>query len=151
MSSDSRNQREKLKEEYKEHYHKMREAKERLNRSKKTYKITQALKNMNTSELMESFDAFLFEVKSKIAHAEARLDVVLDNLDESGRAPLQQEETTEAFSKSQARQTLKQLKIEMGQLYSEIEHQASSMNTEKTVGRSSDTKTKSPPNKTVDL
>lgn len=137
MSSDSRNQREKLKEEYKAHYRKMRETKERLNRTRKKHNIVQALKNMDSTELMESFDSFLFEVKSKVAHAEARLDVALDSLESDSSSPVQQAEHDEVVKKQRAKETLKQLKNEMGLLYSELEQQADAINVDKTIGRSS--------------
>lgn len=136
MSSDSRNQREKLKEEYKAHYRQMREAKERLKQQKTKHNIVQALKNMNSAELMESFDSFLFEVKSKVAHAEARLDVALDSLDAEPNSSVNDIENEEVLKKQQAKETLKQLKNEMGLLYSELERQADAINVNKTIGRS---------------
>lgn len=136
MKSDSRSQREKLRQEYKEHYRKMRETKERLNQTRKKHNIVQALKNMDSSELMESFDSFLFEVKSKVAHAEARLDVALDSLESEGASPVHDVENDEVLKKQKAKETLKQLKNEMGLLYSELERQADEMNVNKTIGRS---------------
>lgn len=138
MSSDSRSQREKLKEEYKQHYRKMRETKERLKRTQKKRNIVEALRNMDSTELMESFDSFLFEVKSKVARAEARLDVALDSLDmdtEADGPAVNEAETDEAFNRAKARETLKQLKNEMGLLYSELERQAEAINVDKTIGR----------------
>jgi hypothetical protein len=140
MGSDSRSQREKLKEEYKNHYRKMRETKERLKQTQKKHNIVEALKNMDSTELMESFDSFLFEVKSKVAHAEARLDVALDSLDEEGVSPVQQAENDEVLKKQRAKETLKQLKNEMGLLYSELEQQADAINVDKTIGRSAEDK-----------
>src|SRR5699024_1005330 len=110
----------------------------------KTHNITQALKNMDTSELMERFDSFLGDIKSKIAHAEARLDVALDNLDRSKGSDIFDSEQEEAFSNHRAHETLEQLKMEMGQLYREIEHQAASMEVDKTIGRSAPEQTVPP-------
>lgn len=135
MSSDSRSQREKLKEEYKQHYRKMRDAKKRAKQARRKHNIVEALKNMNSSELMESFDSFLFEVKSKVAHAEARLDVALDSLDKDTGSPLAQAENEEAFNQAKAKETLKQLKNEMGMLYSELEQQADAIDVDKTIGK----------------
>lgn len=135
MSENSRNQREKLKEEYKEHYRKMRETRERLKQTKRKKSIVDALRDMDSSQLMESFDTFLFDVKSKVAHAEARLDVALDSLDEEGGSPMQQAENEEVLKKAKAKETLKQLKNEMGMLYSELERQAEAINVDKTIGR----------------
>ncbi len=135
MSSESRNQREQLKREYKKHYRKMREAKERLRRTEKTQNIAVALKNMDTDELMASFDSFLFEVKSTVAHAEAKLGVALDTLEERDFSSAQQEERDEVSTQTKAKETLRQLKNEMGFLYSEIERQAEALDVEKTIGQ----------------
>lgn len=136
--SNSREDRERLKEEYKEHYRKMREAKERLNRAKKTRNITEALRNMDTSEVMNSFDDFLYSVKSKIASVEARLEVAMDSLsseEETGAAgSLKEMERDEELKKEKAKETLRQVKIEMGMLYNEIERHADNIRVEKTIG-----------------
>lgn len=136
MSDDSRKERERLKEEYKEHYRKMRETKERLDRAKRTQNITGALRKMDTSQLMNSFDDFLFNVKSKIAGVEARLDLAMDSLtsDDEQFGSMQEQQRKEELQKIQAKETLKQVKLEMGQLYNEIERQADSMRVEKTIG-----------------
>lgn len=136
MSSDSRKKRERLKEEYKEHYRKMREAKEQLNRTRHKRNITEALRNMDTSELMESFDDLLFTVKSKIASVEARLDIAMDNLagDETEHEGMSEHKRDEEMQKTKARETLKKVKLEMGKLYNEIEEQANNMHVEKTIG-----------------
>lgn len=136
MSKESRNQRDQLKQEYKKHYRKMRQAKERLKRNRKTQNIAQALKNMDSTELMASFDSFLFEVKSKVANAEARLDVALDSLEEKDFSSVQQHDQEPASDKIHAKETLKQLKAEMGMLYNEIEQQAVALDVDKTVGNS---------------
>lgn len=136
MSSESREQRERLKEEYKEHYRKMREAKQQLNRTRQKRNISEALRNMDTSELMESFDDFLFTVQSKIASAEARLDVAMDSLAEEDLSTgLDEQQRDEELRKNKAKETLRQVKLEMGKLYNEIEEQANSMKVQKTVGK----------------
>lgn len=135
MSSDSREEREKLKEEYKEHYRKLRDVKERLARSQKTKNISEALKNMDTTQLTETFDDFLYKVKSKIANVEARLDVAMDSLATSDEDIEAEMEREEALRKAKAKETLRQAKIEMGLLYTEIEQQADSMSVEKTIGK----------------
>ncbi len=134
MSSDSREDREKLKEEYKQHYRKIREVKERLARSQKTQNISDALKNMDTTQLTDTFDEFLYKVKSKIANVEARLDVAMDSLAMSEDDALAEAERDEELKKERAKETLRQAKIEMGLLYTEIEQQADSMSVEKTIG-----------------
>ncbi len=132
--SDSREERERLKEEYKEHYRKIREVKERLARSQKTQNISDALKNMDTTQLTDTFDEFLYRVKSKIANVEARLEVAMDSLADTDDDITSEIERDEELKKAKAKETLRQAKIEMGLLYNEIEQQADSMSVEKTIG-----------------
>lgn len=137
MARDSRSERERLKEEYKAHYRKMREIKEQHSRAKKTQNIAQALKNMDKSQMLESFDSFLYSVKHKLASVEARLDVAMENLSEDEQATVSEQQLDEQMAKTKAKDTLRQVKMEMGLLYEEIERQASSIDMNKTVGRSS--------------
>jgi len=136
MSKDSRSERERLKEEYKAHYRKVRKTKERLTRAKKTQNITNALKEMDKSQMLESFDHFLDSVKHRIASVEARLDVAMDSLDpeDSSSETSDEGELDEQMDHVRAKETLKQMKMEMGLLYEEIEQQAGSIRVEKTIG-----------------
>lgn len=123
-------ERERLKEEYKAHYRKMREDRERFNRTKKTQNITQALKNMDKSQMLESFDDFLYSMKHKLASVEARLDVAMEGLSGS----VKEQQLDEELTKENAKDTLRQVKMEMGLLYKEIERQAESIQVNKTIG-----------------
>lgn len=134
MSKDSRSERERLKEEYKAHYRKMRETKERYSRAKKTQNITQALKNMDKSQMLESFDDFLYSVKHKLASVEARLDVAMESISDDVESEVQKQELDEEMRKAKAKDTLRQVKLEMGLLYEEIERQADSIQVNKTIG-----------------
>lgn len=137
MSSKSEQDRERLKEEYKEHYRRIKEAKERLRRAEQKGKISQAVHNMNADSLLESVDEFLGKVKDKVTHVEARLDVAMDSLEDeetSAGSMLKEEELDEEMKKQKAKQTLKQVKAEMGMLYNEIEKHADEIHTEKTIG-----------------
>ncbi len=134
MSSRSEQERDRLKEEYKEHYRKIRDVKEKIRRSKSVKNISDAVGNMNTDELMESVDHFLDKVRHKVASVEARLDVAMENLTGLGEDRLDREEMDEAMRKEKARETLKQVKLEMGLLYQDIEKQAEDIKVQKTVG-----------------
>lgn len=135
MSSSSEQNRERLKEEYKEHYRKIRDAKEKLQRSKYVRNVNNAMQNMNADELLSSVDDFLGSVRNKMVNIEARLDVAMDQfLDDHPDT----EELDEELKKARAHETLKQIKQEMGMLYSEIENQAQNMKVEKTVGKKED-------------
>ena len=138
MSTRSEQERERLKEEYKDHYRRIKEAKERLKQTEQKGKIAQALNNMNADNLLESVDEFLGKVKEKVTNAEARLDVAMDSLDEddpsTAAGKLKQEELDAEMKKQKAKQTLQQVKAEMGMLYSEIEKHAEEIHAEKTIG-----------------
>lgn len=133
MSNRSEKERERLKEEYKDHYRKIRDIKEKVRRSQSVKNISDAVENMNTDELMASVDHFLDKIRDKVAHFEARLDVAMENLtgDDSS---VSKEEMDETVRKEQARETIKQVKIEMGLLYNEIEKRADDIKVQKTVG-----------------
>ncbi|MGD8428017.1 MAG: hypothetical protein PVH63_10305 [Balneolaceae bacterium] len=134
MAKDSRSERERLKEEYKEHYRKMRETKERLARTRKTQNIAQALKNMDKSQMLDSFDDFLFTMKHKIASVEARLDVAMESMLDEQESREKEQKLDEEMTKVNAKDTLRQVKLEMGLLYKEIERQADTMKVNKTIG-----------------
>lgn len=137
MSTKGEQDRERLKEEYKEHYRRIKEAKDRLKRTDQKGKISQAVQNMNADNLLETMDEFLGKVRDKVTHVEARLDVALNNLeDESTPAgsKVKDEELDEELKKEKAKQTIKQVKAEMGMLYTEIEKHADEIKTEKTIG-----------------
>lgn len=149
MSTKGEQDRERLKEEYKEHYRRIKEAKERLKRAEQKGKISQAVQNMNADNLLETVDEFLGKVREKVTHVEARLDVAMDNLEDDSSAAgskVKKEELDEELKKQKAKQTLKQVKAEMGMLYKEIEKHADEIHTEKTIG----TKKPAPDTKNTD-
>jgi hypothetical protein len=132
MSTNSEQERERMKEEYKEHYRQIREAREKLRRSKYVRNVNEAMQKLNADELLHSVDDFLGSVRTKMSQFEARLDVAMDELMNEEQ---QQAERDEEMKKVRARDTLKQIKQEMGLLYSEIEHQAEQLDVKKTVGK----------------
>lgn len=134
MSKENRSARERLKEEYKAHYRKMREIKEAASRAKRTQRIANALKNMDKSELLNTFDDFLYSIKHKVATVEARLDLAMDNLMEDYEHSIDEHEMDEEIRKSKAKDTLRQIKMEMGLLYKEIEQRANDIKVNKTIG-----------------
>lgn len=135
MDRDPQNERERLKEEYKEHYRKIRETKERLKKAQQKQKISDALHDMDKSSLFDTVDDFLGKIRSKVSNVEARLDVALDSLLSEQEDTVRKEEADEQLRKTQAKETLRQVKQEMGLLYTEIERQAEAIRVEKTIGR----------------
>lgn len=140
MSNKSEEERERLKQEYKEHYRRIKEIKERGKRAEQKGKIAQAVNNMNPDNLLESVDEFLGKVRDKVTHVEARLDVAMDSMDEDSEleTEIKNEQHEAELKKQKAKQTLQQVKAEMGMLYSEIEKTADEIKTEKTIGTKKD-------------
>jgi hypothetical protein len=89
---------------------------------------------------LESVDEFLGKVRDKVTHAEARLDVAMDSMDEDSEleTEIKNEQHEAELKKQKAKQTLQQVKAEMGMLYSEIEKTADEIKTEKTIGTKKD-------------
>jgi hypothetical protein len=131
MSSNSEQERERLKEEYKDHYRKIRETKEKFRRSKYVQNVNEALHQMNADELLANVDQFLGKVRTKMSLIEARLDVAMEQILDQ---PDDISELDEELKKENARQSLKKIKAEMGLLYREIEKQAAELHAEKTIG-----------------
>lgn len=132
---DSREERERLKQQYKEHYRKIRDTKERLRKAQQKGKIADALGSLDNSELFDAVDDFIISVKDKVSSVEARLEVALETLMADPETGGLSEEDRETVRKQKAKETLKQVKAEMGMLYNEIEEQASELKVEKTIGQ----------------
>jgi len=135
MSSENQSNRDRLKEEYKEHYRLIRESKEKLRRSRYVQNVNKALHQLNRDELLETMDDFLHNVRSKVANFESRLDVALDHLMEDHNQEVEMEEFNSELRKERAKETLRQVREEMGILYSEIERKAENVHVEKTIGQ----------------
>jgi phage shock protein A len=133
--TESEKERERLKEEYKQHFRKMKDAGEKIRRNRYIKNVNQALHQMDASELLSSFDHFLDQVRNKMAHIEARLDVAVEEILETSDLD---EELDAELRKQKAKESLKKIKTDMGLLYRDIEKQAEEYKAEKTVGRQAD-------------
>lgn len=138
MSTSGEEERERLKQEYKEHYRKIKEARERLKQTEKKGRIAQALNDMNADEILGSVDEFLGKVRDKVNLSEAKFDMAMDSLEDEDLSETarkaNQQERDEEIKKQKAKETLKQVKAEMGMLYSEIEKTADEIQAKKTIG-----------------
>lgn len=131
-----------LKEVYKDHYRKISELKKKLSEIRRTERVNRALEQMNPDNLMENFDLALLKLREKIAIAEARISTAIHGIDEENPVSSDIEPITvdkeEELRKSKARQTLEELKNQMGVLQQEVEKKArviSEKNQGKTIGR----------------
>lgn len=132
MSDSSREDRERMKDEYKDHYRRIRDAKEKLRSSSYAKKAGDAVRQMNADELLHSVDHFLGKLRYKMSSIESKLDLAMDDIlttDEQKKSDLDEE-----MKKEKAKETLRQIKQEMGMLYDDLEQQAEEMNVKKTVG-----------------
>ena len=142
MSDSSREDRDRMKEEYKDHYRRIRDAKEKLRSSSYAKKAGDAVRQMNADDLLNSVDHFLGKLRYKMASIESKLDLAMDDIindDDQKR-----DDFDEEMKKEKAKETLRQIKQEMGMLYDDLEKQAEEMNVKKTVGPHPDTTSDSP-------
>lgn len=129
---DSREERERLKEEYKAHYRQVLEARKRIEDFKRKQRIVDALDKMNAGGIIESMENMLHKIREKVATTEARLEVASDREEDVLSA-----EDESFIDKHRARETLQQIKLEMGLLQDEIDDQVKQLQSDKTVGRDS--------------
>jgi len=113
----SREDRERLKEEYKVHFRAIRDLKKKAVESERMAKISTALNQVNTHALMESFDQALNKVRETIEVAEAKLEMAIESrLDDHG-----DEQLKEIEQRRRAQETLNSLKSEMGALQNQLD------------------------------
>jgi phage shock protein A len=127
---DSRSERERLKEEYKAHYRQILETRKQIEDYKRKQRIVDALDKMNAGGILESMENMLHKIREKVAMAEARIEVASDQ-QEKVLSP----EDEALIEKHRARETLQQIKLEMGLLQDEIDDQVKQLQADKTVGR----------------
>ena len=142
-------ERERLKEEYKDHYRKVRDLKKKYREVKQEKSLRDTLRDIaDPANLMDNFDQALDVVKDKIAMAEERLSAALGFDDEVSELDYDMEErrrmredriAREQFEAEQkrknARSTLDKIRMEMGIAQEEIEEKAgSAAASRKTIG-----------------
>jgi len=125
-------ERNRLKEEYKAHYLKIRELKNKLAEAERVKKLTNAVNQINPQGLIDQFDEALDKVREKIFTAEARLDMAIESADADDKVSLADEE---ALRKQKASETMKQMKMELGMLNDAIDEQAANHPVQKTLGK----------------
>lgn len=135
---DSQSERDRLKEEYKEHFRKMRETREKVTQAVRVEKISKAVSNMNAEAIFDSMGEMMDTLKEKIALAEAKIEMALESYKEVEKEPVPPA-TPDQPKNSAARQALQQIKLEMGLVYSDLEKEAEQLKQQqKTMGRTTD-------------
>lgn len=138
----SQEDRERLKEEYKEHFRAIRDIRKKAAESERMAKITAALENVNADQIMESFDNVLHKVREKIEIAEAKLDMAID----SRLNDHHDDDLREIEEKRKAQETINRFKAEMGGLNNVLEEKVQEIEKiEKTLGRSNKTQNEPQP------
>lgn len=125
-------ERNRLKEEYKDHYRKIKDLKTKLAEAERVKKLANAVNQINPQGLIDQFDEALGKVREKIFTAEARLDVAMESVDNVDNITPVDED---AIRKQKASETLKQMKMELGMLNDAIEVQAANLPAQKTLGK----------------
>ncbi|MCH8569208.1 MAG: hypothetical protein LAT67_13115 [Balneolales bacterium] len=140
--------REQLKEEYKQHYRQLNELKKKHAMYEKKARIIKNLDEMDPSPVMERFQSALHAVKERIAMAEARLEVYLDDQDESHLFSAQASgsetnstsarsrniaEDEEFLSKEKAKSIVNRIRSDMGIIQRELDEKAGKLPGDKTV------------------
>ena len=125
-------ERNRLKEEYKEHYRKIRELKQKLAEAERVKKLTDAVQRIDPQGLMDQFDEALDKVRERIFTAEAKLDMAMESANEGETSSPHDEEESR---RQKATDTMKQMKMELGMLNDAVEKQAGSQAVHKTLGK----------------
>lgn len=128
---NAQEQRDKLKEIYKEHYKSIRASKDKLASLEPKRRIIEALNDMKNSAFMEDVDHMIDKVKESAYKAEAKIEQALDDQFEKEVDA----EREQILKKQQAKATVEELKAQMGDVYDENEAKAKDLRTTKTIGK----------------
>jgi phage shock protein A len=134
-----------IKTEYKVHYQKMKELKQRVAQAKHTQRISEAIQNMDPKPVLNSVDEMVTVIREKVAQVEAKLSVAMNaafesqaQLEEDSLSAEQRTEYEEALKKQQAKETIEKMKAQMSadhQFKTESTHTVSNpVETAKTIG-----------------
>ncbi len=127
---DSREYREQLKKEYKEHYRAIKEMRTKLEQQKKKARIANALNDMNTDGLMDSMQDNIDKLKLRMYEAEARFEAWMDSDDDGMASKI--EEAEEFQRKKSAREMLESIRADMKKVDKKIEIIQPDIKTEQT-------------------
>lgn len=124
MSASSREERQRLKEEYKAHYRQLLEQKKKLVQQQRLSRLMQQARDMEVSAtpVLERVQQSLGSLQEQIAKAEARLEVYLDDkassaADTSNESDTKDREAAEEFSRKEAaRDLIKNIRREMNEI-----------------------------------
>lgn len=130
---NAQEQRDKLKEIYKEHYRSIKASKDKLASLEPKKRIIDALNDMKNSAFMEDVDLMIDKVRESAYKAEAKIEQALDDQFEKEV----EIERDQILKKSKAKSTVDEIKAQMGEVYDENVAQAKDMRATKTIGKRS--------------
>lgn len=130
---NAQEQRDKLKEIYKEHYKSIKASKDKLASLEPKKRIIDALNDMKNSAFMEDVDLMIDKVRESAYKAEAKIEQALDDQFEKEV----EIERDQILKKSKAKSTVDEIKAQMGEVYDENIAQAKDMKATKTIGKRS--------------
>lgn len=109
-----------IKAEYKVHYQKMKELKNRVAQAKHTQRIHEAIQHMDPKPVLDSVDEMVTVIREKVAQVEAKLSIALDSAfesqaqhEEDSLTPEQRAEYEQTLKKQQAKETIEKMKAQM--------------------------------------
>lgn len=112
----SKEDRERLKEEYKEHFRAIRDLRKKAAESERMAKISSALHSVNSESIMDTFDQALNKVRETIEIAEAKIEMAIESrLDDHG-----DDELKEIEQKRKAKEALDKIRSDMGVLHNDL-------------------------------
>lgn len=104
----------KLKEEYKIHFQKMKEMKDRIAQAKHTQRISKAFQEMDPQPVLDSVDEMIQVIREKATEMEAKISMAFDlSTDEELEKAQEQDAYEMALERKKAQDTLNQIKLEM--------------------------------------
>ena len=132
---DSREYREQLKQEYKEHYRAIKDMRSKLETQKKKARIVNAVNEMDSQSLMDSMQDSIDKLKLRMYEAEARLEAWLDDDSEHQQ---KMEEAEEFRKKQAAREMLESIRSEMKEIKKVVKIQEPTISEEPEIPIQSD-------------
>lgn len=138
---DSREERDRLKEEYKAHYRNLLETKEKVKKALSIQQIQKVLSDMGGADLLEKMGNMVDNLKENVALAEAKLELALESIREEQEKQDLEKEGEDLRKKQQAQEAIRQIKSEMGLIQEELAKEAQNLKTAKSLGSQESKKT----------
>ncbi len=131
----SAEERERLKEQYKEHYRILLEQKKKLAAYERKARIMKSLQEIDPSPVLSTFQDALRAVREKVAMAESRLESWMP--DQKSEPEVNLYEAEEVVQRQHAKDIIRQIRNEMGVIERDLDDKAAGLTTGKTIASES--------------